>query len=211
MNINAKGAFNRIRNYPLITRGLENLIQSKPYHSRVSATSENKLIELKIAGRYREIPVWASKLSFEVRPGLKFDSRAWRLWKPVLLLLNEIAKKEKLKINWVRVHSHFGLKGDVPHAMGWWDHEQKAMFLCHFDKETMLHEVGHARTSGYHGDPWAKQTAKLYRKYLKGKEQKAAFVQLAHYLSGRRVYKDLFGEKAPKAPEIQSLWKGLKP
>ena len=36
------------------------------------------------------------------------------------------------------VHSLFGHKGDVPHAMGWWDHEIKAMFLCHFDKETML-------------------------------------------------------------------------
>jgi hypothetical protein len=55
----------------------------------------NQLLELKIAGRYRMIPVWASKLSFEVRPGLKFDSRAWKLWKPVLTLLNEIAKKKK--------------------------------------------------------------------------------------------------------------------
>ena len=173
--------------------------------------NENQLVELKIAGRYRVIPVWASKLSFEVRPGLNFDSRAWRLWKPVLLLLNDIARQEKLKINWVRVHSHFGLKGDVPHAMGWWDHEQKAMFLCHFDKETLLHEVGHALTSGYHGDPWAKATARLYKKYLKGKALKDAMIQLAHYLSGRRVYKALYGERAPKAPEIVSMWKGLKP
>jgi hypothetical protein len=174
-------------------------------------TGENKLIELKIAGRYRMIPVWASKLSFEVRPGQKFDARAWKLWKPSLLLLNEISKAKKIKVSWVRIHSHFGLKGDIPHAMGWWDHEQKAMFLCHFDKETLLHELGHALTSGYHGDPWAKETAKLYKKYLKGKELKEAMIQLAHYLSGRRVYKALYGERAPKAPEIQSLWKGLKP
>ena len=171
----------------------------------------NKLIELKVAGRYRMLPVWATKLSFEVRPGLKFDSRAWKLWKPCLLLLEEITRAEKLKVSWVRIHSHFGLKGDIPHAMGWWDHEQKAMFLCHFDKETLLHEVGHALTSGYHGDPWAKATARLYKKYLKGKGYKAAMIQLAHYLSGRRVYKTLFGERAPKAPEIKSMWKGLKP
>ncbi|NDC19213.1 MAG: hypothetical protein EBZ87_02975, partial [Microbacteriaceae bacterium] len=65
-------------------------------------TNRNKLVELKIAGRYRMIPVWATELSFEVRPGQKFDARAWKYWKPVLLLLNEVAKKEKLKINWVR-------------------------------------------------------------------------------------------------------------
>jgi hypothetical protein len=125
--------------------------------------------------------------------------------------MSEAAKKEKLKINWVRVHSHFGLKGEIPHAMGWWDHEQKAMFLCHFDNETMLHEIGHALSSGYHGDPWAKQTARLYKKYLKGREQSRAFNHLVHYLSGRRIYKALFGEKAPKSIEPVSLWLGLKP
>jgi hypothetical protein len=26
-----------------------------------------------------------------------------------------------------------------------------------------------------------------------------------------RVYKALYGERAPKAPELQSLWRGLKP
>ena len=174
-------------------------------------SNPNQLIELKIAGRYRMIPVWATKLSFEVRPGLKFDARAWKLWKPSLLLLNEISKAEKIKVDWVRIHSHFSLRGDIPHAMGWWDHEQKAMFLCHFDKETLLHELGHALTSGYHGDPWARATARLYKKYLKGKVLKDAMIQLAHYLSGRRVYKALYGERAPKAPEIVSLWKGLKP
>ena len=178
---------------------------------RFMPQNPNQLLELKIAGRYRMIPVWASKLSFEVRPGLKFDSRAWKLWKPSLLLLEEIVKKEKLKVDWVRIHSHFGLKGDIPHAMGWWDHEQKAMFLCQFDKETLLHEVGHALSSGYHGDPWAKQASRLYLKYLKGNQLKGAMIQLAHYLSGRRVYKALYGQRAPKAPEIASMWKGLKP
>lgn len=174
-------------------------------------SDQDTLVELKIAGRYRMIPIWATKLSFEVRPGQKFDSRAWKYWKPVLLLLNRVAKEEKLKINWVRVHSHFGLKGDVPHAMGWWDHEIKAMFLCHFDKETMLHEVAHALSSGYHGDPWAKQAARLYKKYLRGHEFRDSMIQLARYLSGRRIYKALYNEKPPIAPEIQSIWKGLNP
>jgi hypothetical protein len=170
----------------------------------------NKLIELKIAGRYRKIPVWASELRFEVRPTPSFDQRAWKYWKPVLLLLNEVSKKEKIQVNWVRIHSHFGHKGPVRHAMGWWDHEQKAMFLCHFDKETMLHEMGHALSSGFHGDPWAKQAARLYKKYLKGKELNYAMLQLAHYLSGRRVYKAIYGERPPKPEPIKSIWDGLK-
>jgi hypothetical protein len=49
------------------------------------------------------------------------------------------------------------------------------------------------------------------KKYLKGKVLKDSMIQLAHYLSGRRVYKALYGERPPKAPELQSLWKGLKP
>ena len=81
-------------------------------------SNPNQLVELKVAGRYRMLPVWATKLSFEVRPGLKFDSRAWKLWKPCLLLLEEIVKKEKLKVSWVRIHSHFGLKGDIPQCQG---------------------------------------------------------------------------------------------
>ena len=68
------------------------------------------------------IPVWVTDLDFEVRPGQKFDARAWKYWKPVLLLLDEVARKEKLKIIWVRVNSHFGHKGDGTYAMGWWDH-----------------------------------------------------------------------------------------
>ncbi len=85
------------------------------------------------------------------------------------------------------------------------------MFLCHFDKETLLHEVGHALSSGYHGDPWAKQTARLYQKYLKGKELQKAMDNLGHYLSGRRIYKKVYGTRPPKYEDPKSLWLGRKP
>lgn len=177
----------------------------------MASSGENKLVEMKIAGRYRMIPLWATRVSFEVRPSPSFDNRAWKLWKPILLLLEKVAKKEKIKVKWVRIHSHFNLKGDIPHAMGWWDHEDSSMFLCHFDKETLLHELGHALSSGYHGDPWAKQTARLFQKYLNGKEQKQAMNNLAHYLSGRRIYKKIYKERPPKYIEPKSMWLNLKP
>lgn len=177
----------------------------------MAASGENRLVELKIAGRYRMLPNWATKLSFEVRPSPSFDKRAWKLWKPVLLLMEQVCRKEKLKVKWVRIHSHFNLKGDIPHAMGWWDHEEKAMFLCHFDKETLLHEIGHALSSGYHGDPWARQTARLYLKYLKGKELDRAMTHLGHYRSGRRIYKKIYGVRPPKYIDPPSLWLKRKP
>jgi hypothetical protein len=172
---------------------------------------EEQLVEMKIAGRYRRLPRWATKFQFEVRPSPTFDNRAWVLWKPILKLLSKVAKEEKIKIKWVRIHSHFNLKGDIPHAMGWWDHEDKSMFLCHFDKETLLHELGHALSSGYHGDPWAEQTARLFQKYLPKREQRAAMENLAHYLSGRRVFKKIYKERPPKYIEPKSMWLGLKP
>ena len=181
------------------------------YDLAMASQAADKLIELKIAGRYRLVPVWTTKLKFEVRPSPSFDKRAWKLWKPILLLLDEVCKREKLRVDWVRIHSHFNLKGDIPHAMGWWDHEQRAMFLCHFDKETLLHEVGHALSSGYHGDPWAKATARLYQKYLKGKELTEAMTHLGHYLAGRRVYKKIYGERPPKYQERPSMWLNRKP
>lgn len=173
--------------------------------------NQSALLELKIAGRYRTVPVWATKLSFEIRPSLNFDNRAWKIWKTTLLLLNQICKKEKIKINWVRIHSHFGLRGEIPHAMGWWDPEERAMFLCHFDKETMLHEVGHILSSGYHGDPWAKKTALVYKKYMKGRELQQSMDNLGQYLSGRRIYKKIYGEKPPKFVQEKSIWRNLKP
>jgi hypothetical protein len=61
----------------------------RSYYS-VMSSGENKLLELKIAGRYRMIPVWATKFEFEVRPSPKFDNRAWKLWKPILKLLAKV-------------------------------------------------------------------------------------------------------------------------
>ena len=109
--------------------------------SSQSSKNINKLVELKIAGRYRQIPVWASRLEFEVRPSPSFDKRAWKLWKPTLLMMDKVVKRENLKINWVRIHSHFNIKRELTHAMGFYDPIEKGVFLCHFDFETMLHEL----------------------------------------------------------------------
>ena len=171
----------------------------------------NKLVELKIAGRYRKVPLWATKLEFEVRPSQDFDARAWKLWKPTLLLMNRAIKREKIKVNWVRIHSHFNLRRELSHPMGWFNPEDKSMFLCHFDNETMLHELGHAKSSGFHGDPWAKATAKLYLRYLGGKEQKLAMDNLGQYLSGRRIYRKLYGQRPPKFIYPKSIWWQRKP
>jgi len=69
--------------------------------------------------------------------------------------------------------------------MGWMSDVEKGVFLCHFDKETMLHEMAHAKSPGFHGDPWAKNTWKLYDKYLKGNELTLARNNLCQYLSGK--------------------------
>jgi len=176
-----------------------------------STKNPNSIVISKIAGRYRELPLWATKLSFEVRPSLDFDNRAWKLWKPTLLLMNKVVRKEKISITWVRVHSHFNLKRELTHAMGFYDPEEKGVFLCHFDFETMLHELGHAKSSGYHGDPWARATAKLYLKYLEGRTQTLAMENLGQYLSGRRVYRNLYGEKPPKFEYPEGIWLHRKP
>ena len=171
----------------------------------------NKLIELKIAGRYRTVPVWATQLKFEVRPSDKFDKRAWRLWKPTLLLMDEVVRKHRISIKWVRIHSHFNLRRELSHPMGWMDGDSKGVFLCSFDKETMLHELGHAISSGYHGDPWAKNTWSLYSKYLSGRHLKKAQNNICQYLSGRRVYKKALKKQPPKYLDGPSIWKGRKP
>lgn len=62
------------------------------------ALNQNKIVNLKIAGRFRQVPLWATKLSFEVRPNDRFDNRAWKLWKPTLLLMNHVVKKRESKI-----------------------------------------------------------------------------------------------------------------
>ena len=177
----------------------------------LSRRRENSLVTLKVGGRFRELPIWATKLSFEVRPSADFDRRAWKLWKPTLLLMNRVCKREKINVSWVRIHSHFRLRRELPHAMGWWDPIERSAFLCHFDKETMLHELGHAKSSGYHGDPWARATWKLYRKYLTGRERDRAFAAICQYLSGRRVYRNIFKSKSPKYEHPKSIWWGLRP
>ena len=173
--------------------------------------SENKLLYLKIGGRYRELPVWATKLKFEVRPNDNFDNRAWKLWKPTLLLMDKVVRKEKIKVKWVRIHSHFNLRKELPHPMGWMDNYQGGVFLCHFDKETMLHEMAHAKSPGFHGDPWAENTWKFYAKYLKGKELVRAQENLCQYLSGRRQYKKHLGKVPPKFLDSKSIWWHLQP
>ena len=175
------------------------------------ALTQNKTVNLKIAGRFRQVPLWATNLSFEVRPNDRFDNRAWKLWKPTLLLMNQVVKKERIQIKWVRVHSHFNLRGELPHAMGWMDPESKGLFLCHFDKETMLHELGHAKSIGYHGDQWAKNTWKLYDRYLAGQELNTARKNLCQYLSGRRQFKKVLAKKPPKFSDQKSIWWHRKP
>lgn len=177
----------------------------------MATKNSNKYVTLKVGGRFRELPIWATRLSFEVRPSAEFDRRAWKLWKPTLLLMDRVCRKEKIKVAWVRIHSHFHLRKELPHAMGWFDPIEKSAFLCHFDKETMLHELGHAKTYGYHGDSWARATWKLYQKYLTGRERDRAFEAICAYLSGRRAYKNAFKSKPPKYEHPRSIWWGLKP
>ena len=177
----------------------------------MATQSSNKYVTLKVGGRYRELPIWATKLRFEVRPSSDFDRRAWKLWKPTLLLMDRVCRNEKINVRWVRIHSHFNLRRELPHAMGWWDPIEKSAFLCHFDKETMLHELGHAKSSGYHGDPWARATWKLYRRYLSSKERERAFEAICAYLAGRRVYKSAFQSRPPKYQHPRSIWWHRKP
>ena len=151
------------------------------------ALTQNKTVNLKIAGRFRQVPLWATNLSFEVRPNDRFDNRAWKLWKPTLLLMNQVVKKERIQIKWVRVHSHFNLRGELPHAMGWMDPESKGLFLCHFDKETMLHELGHAKSIGYHGDQWAKNTLETYSPRFPCKITQHYLLLLSHAKPNKRI------------------------
>ena len=173
--------------------------------------SENRLLTLKIAGRFREVPIWATKLPFEIRPNPNFNSRAWKYWKPSLNLMAEIVRSQKIKINARLIHSHFNQRKISTHDSGWWDPDTRNMFLCTFDKETMLHELAHAKSEGFHGDPWARTTAKLFSKYLSGRELNNALINLGEYRSGQRVYKELFGERPPKYKEPKSVWWHLKP
>jgi hypothetical protein len=88
---------------------------------------------------------------------------------------------------------------------------ERGVFLCHFDKETMLHEMAHAKSPGFHGDPWAANTWMLYTKYLRGKELKVARDNLCQYLSGRRQYKKHLEKVPPKFVDSKSIWWHLQP
>lgn len=167
-------------------------------------------VTLKVGGRFRELPAWATKLSFELRPTPGFERAAWILWKPTLTLLDLVNKEKKLKLSWVRIHSHLGAKKSPSHAMGWADDESRTMFLCHFDKETMLHEAAHLITIGSHTDRWAKTLFDLYDLYLPKKQARKAQDEMGRYLSGRRVYLKKFGSRAPKHVDEPSIWLATK-
>ena len=170
----------------------------------------NSYVTIKVGGRFRELPTWAIALSFELRPTPGFDRAAWVLWKPTLESLDRVNREKKLKLQWVRIHSHLGVKKSPTHAMGWADKEEKTMFLCHFDKETMLHEAAHILTIGSHSDKWAKTLFNLYEEYLPAKQSRKAQDEMGRYLSGRRVYLKKYGVKAPKHLDEPSIWIGTK-
>ena len=134
----------------------------------------SKLITAKIGGRWREVPLWATRLSFEVRPVPGFQNEAWPLWKPTLLMLEQVLADKKWKLNWVRIHSHLGVSRSPRHSMAWVDKDTDTMMLCHFDKDTMLHEIAHLPKDDAHSDAWAKRLWELQETYLNKKDAQAA-------------------------------------
>ncbi|AIC47791.1 hypothetical protein Rhola_00009910 [Rhodoluna lacicola] len=171
----------------------------------------SKLITAKIGGRWREVPLWATRLSFEVRPVPGFQNEAWPLWKPTLLLLDQVLDDRKWKLNWVRIHSHLGVSRSPRHSMAWVDKDTDTMMLCHFDKDTMLHEIAHLPKDDAHSDAWAKRLWELQETYLNKKDARAAHLELTRYLSGRRLYIKKFGEKPPRYVDQISIWVSTKP
>jgi hypothetical protein len=170
-----------------------------------------KLITAKIGGRWREVPLWATQLSFEVRPVPGFQKEAWDIWKPTLLLLEKVLSDKNWKLEWVRIHSHLGVTRSPRHSMAWVDKDTNTMLLCHFDKETMLHEIAHLPKDDAHSDAWAKRLWDLQETYLNKKEAAAGQLELTRYLSGRRLYIKKFGEKPPKYVDQVSIWVNAKP
>lgn len=164
------------------------------------------MITKKIGGRYREVPLWTTRLSFEVRPVPGFQAEAWALWKPTLLLLDKVLREKKWKLNWVRIHSHLGVKRSPRHSQAWVDKDTDTMLLCHFDKDTMLHELAHLPKDDAHSDAWAKRLWELQETYLSKKDAAAAHLEITRYLSGRRIYIKKFGVKPPKHEDQVSIW-----
>jgi hypothetical protein len=140
-----------------------------------------------------------------------FQNEAWPLWKPTLLLLDKVLQEKKWKLNWVRIHSHLGVSRSPRHSMAWVDKDTDTMMLCHFDKDTMLHELAHLPKDDAHSDAWAKRLWELQETYLGKREALIAHQEITRYLSGRRLYKKKFGEKPPRYEDQVSIWVTTKP
>ena len=120
-------------------------------------------------------------------------------------------RDKKWNLNWVRIHSHLGAKRSPRHSMAWVDKDTDTMMLCHFDKDTMLHEIAHLPKDDAHSDAWAKRLWDLQETYLNQKDCQAAHLEITRYLSGRRIYIKKFGEKPPKYEDQVSIWVSTKP
>lgn len=153
-----------------------------------------------------EVPAWAKKLSFEVRPDVGFEPEAWPLWKPTLVLLDRIVRDKKWRLHWVKIHSHLGAKRSPRHSQAWVDKDTDTMMLCHFDKETMLHEVAHLPKDDGHSDVWARRLWKLQEDYLPAAKARTAHLEITRYLSGRRLYLKRLGVKPEKYIDQPSIW-----
>lgn len=173
--------------------------------------STPRLVTKKIGGRYRQIPIWATRLSFEVRPVPGFQAEAWELWKPTLTLLDRVLLEKKWELKWVRIHSHLGAKRSPRHSQAWVDKDTNTMLLCHFDKDTMLHELAHLPKDDAHSDAWALRLWKLQEEYLSKKDLVVARYDLTRYLSGRRLYKKLIDSNPPRYEDQESIWVSTKP
>ena len=158
-----------------------------------------------------ETPNWVTKLSFEVQTEKNFQQEAWALWRPTLQLLNKVLLEKKWKLNWVRIHSHLGAKRSPAHSQAWVDKDTDTMMLCHFDKETMLHEIAHLPKDDGHSDTWARRLWSLQDDYLNKSQAHAAHLEITRYLSGRRLYIKKFGVKPPKYEDQVSIWVNTKP
>ena len=141
-----------------------------------------------------------------MRPVPGFQAEAWALWKPTLLLLDKVLREKKWKLNWVRIHSHLGAKRSPRHSQAWVDKDTDTMLLCHFDKDTMLHELAHLPKDDAHSDAWAKRLWELQETYLNKKDAAAAHFEITRYLSGRRIYIKKFGVRPPKHEDQVSIW-----
>ena len=95
--------------------------------------------------------------------------------------------------------------------MAWVDKDTDTMMLCHFDKDTMLHEIAHLPKDDAHSDAWAKRLWELQETYLNKKDAAVAHLEITRYLSGRRLYITKFGEKPPRYVDQVSIWVTAKP